>query len=1031
MAEISDEAKITSHHLLAAFDEERRGLEVLHQDLFDSSTEVVLSALEALARLREERSVQFVARLLERKDELVRSAAARTLGTIGSEATVGILTELFRLTRNEGVRCAALAGLAAAAPRDPAVVALIEEQATSRLVPATMRGCAAEHLVQVKGSAGITALLSLVPKEEIEKLYWLGRERPEVLPAIITHGLASYDSLPTSARGALVSVTTETPEVDSGAVILKGISDPQPAVRKLAYSAIGRDTRQLLLFPNLILRLMDHREPHPALEEEILSALSRIELVAGIGSTSSTSTRTKLLDETRRLYAELAERQQSSVSDAHELGWLMTRAREYLEYYASEEFRAALLGFLRGSTEHSANELISFLKASAVRVEARHLDGFRALVEIIRDPKRHGMALVGREIAGARLGARDLFNRLVRNLRMTRLIDGVGTEQRDLFLEIVTWAREARLFRLAEGALYALARVDAAGATRICRELIRNGQASKILTIASIRLLTDLRWEEMESAVIEVLRSSKDDHVLLNLIDALASAKLPTSPEILKTMVAILHNGRAVEVVQRVSGYLALQPASSLLDDVMQGFEICQPWRQEVILSLVERKVTQEGIESRSGLSEILYRILRGGTGSARPLVAVLLLRLGDSYAEEILKDILAEPAFADHVAVVQHLKGAIARNETLDLLVPLLSLGNPVLHEALRETLLAVEETGVQRHLCDLLLALRGASAIDGDELPAAGETAKKLEVDLLKEKKAYRFEREHIQEMAILFSDIQGYSKKAQALSSLQLTSLIQDYENILGPMMSEHRGELIKRMGDGHLFVFSSAIDAVLAAIRMQKALKRYNGYREEEFRLTIRIGIHWGRVVQKDGDVLGNHVNIASRLEGSARGGSILISEAAYERLEGHILCNEIGMITVKNISEPIRVFEPYEIALQFPEQLDPLKTAREKTAEVPPAGELSQRPESTVPPAAPAAPSEELHAYLNETFSHLNRLCLRLERQELDPRELRSEIQRRWRTIRAMTGRDGSSPAPQEEPSTPQAASSEPQPPAAP
>ena len=75
----------------------------------------------------------------------------------------------------------------------------------------------------------------------------------------------------------------------------------------------------------------------------------------------------------------------------------------------------------------------------------------------------------------------------------------------------------------------------------------------------------------------------------------------------------------------------------------------------------------------------------------------------------------------------------------------------------------------------------------------------------------------------------------------------------------------------------------------------------------------------------GDVLGNAVNIASRLESSAQPGSILVSEVVHERVKDAIHAREIGLITVKNISEPIRVFEPFEIALDLPAELDPLKS----------------------------------------------------------------------------------------------------------
>ena len=115
--------------------------------------------------------------------------------------------------------------------------------------------------------------------------------------------------------------------------------------------------------------------------------------------------------------------------------------------------------------------------------------------------------------------------------------------------------------------------------------------------------------------------------------------------------------------------------------------------------------------------------------------------------------------------------------------------------------------------------------------------------------EKETYRFEREHTRTCAVVFTDIQDYSAKAQEMSSLDLSALLQEYEGILLPVIDAHEGALVKRMGDGHLFVFREALDAVLAAIRVQKALRRYNRFQPEKQRVLIRIGVHWGEVVER--------------------------------------------------------------------------------------------------------------------------------------------------------------------------------------
>jgi class 3 adenylate cyclase len=262
-------------------------------------------------------------------------------------------------------------------------------------------------------------------------------------------------------------------------------------------------------------------------------------------------------------------------------------------------------------------------------------------------------------------------------------------------------------------------------------------------------------------------------------------------------------------------------------------------------------------------------------------------------------------------------------------------------------------------------------------------------------------------MEELAVFFTDIQGYSRKAQALSTMQLTSLIHDYEGILLPTVSSHRGTLIKKMGDGHLFVFESALDAGLAAVRLQKALKRFNSYREEAFRVIVRVGIHWGQVVRRDGDVLGNHVNIASRLESSAKGGSILVSEALYERFEGRIHARELGKITVKNISEPIKVFEPTEIQIDFPQELDPLRTKGRKLVTDAACTGVGASAEAAVVAAAPPRQrigrlDAETMKMLSEIFTSFDELCRKAELKKIPIGLLRTEIRKSWSKVRELS-----------------------------
>jgi hypothetical protein len=219
------------------------------------------------------------------------------------------------------------------------------------------------------------------------------------------------------------------------------------------------------------------------------------------------------------------------------------------------------------------------------------------------------------------------------------------------------------------------------------------------------------------------------------------------------------------------------------------------------------------------------------------------------------------------------------------------------------------------------------------------------------------------------------------------MQLSALLQEYEKLLLTHVEAHRGELVKRMGDGHMFVFQEPLPAVLAAIRLQKSLRRFNRYRDESTKVVIRIGIHGGRVVRKaQGDVLGNAVNIASRLESSARPGSILISDQVYDKVKDSVHAREIGHIPVKNISEPIRVFEPYEIVLDLPAELDPLKRA------------LSGTPEQTAASGSVTL-DRETYAEIARCFSALVGVCRSAESGQVPVSTITAQVLARWSRLR--------------------------------
>ena len=157
---------------------------------------------------------------------------------------------------------------------------------------------------------------------------------------------------------------------------------------------------------------------------------------------------------------------------------------------------------------------------------------------------------------------------------------------------------------------------------------------------------------------------------------------------------------------------------------------------------------------------------------------------------------------------------------------------------------------------------------------------------------------------------SDVVGYSRLTGADEDRILARLRALRSDLIDPTIAVHHGRVVKRTGDGSIVEFRSVVDAVNCAIEVQRAMVERNAGVAPDKRIEFRIGIHLGDVVEEsDGDLMGDGVNIAARLEGVAKPGAICLSEDAYRQVKGRLdlAVSDLGPKELKNIVEPIRVY----------------------------------------------------------------------------------------------------------------------------
>jgi len=160
-----------------------------------------------------------------------------------------------------------------------------------------------------------------------------------------------------------------------------------------------------------------------------------------------------------------------------------------------------------------------------------------------------------------------------------------------------------------------------------------------------------------------------------------------------------------------------------------------------------------------------------------------------------------------------------------------------------------------------------------------------------------------------AILATDVAGYSRLMGNDEEGTLDTLKALRSSVFDPKVAEHRGRIVKTTGDGALVEFASAVDATRCAMEIQRAMAEGNATIPEERRVEFRIGINVGDIIIDDGDIYGDGVNIAARVEALTSPGAVCLSDNAYQQIKGKLVLDvsDLGEQHLKNIAQPVRIY----------------------------------------------------------------------------------------------------------------------------
>jgi adenylate cyclase len=169
---------------------------------------------------------------------------------------------------------------------------------------------------------------------------------------------------------------------------------------------------------------------------------------------------------------------------------------------------------------------------------------------------------------------------------------------------------------------------------------------------------------------------------------------------------------------------------------------------------------------------------------------------------------------------------------------------------------------------------------------------------------------DRVHRRLAAILAADVAGYRRLMGNDEESTLAALKTSQREVIDPKVSEHRGRIVNSPGDSVLIEFASAVDATQCAVEIQKEMAKRNSVIPEDRRIEFRIGINVGDViVDNEGNIYGDGVNIAARVESLANPGALCLSEDAYKQVKGKLAihASDMGEHQLKNIQHPVRTY----------------------------------------------------------------------------------------------------------------------------
>jgi class 3 adenylate cyclase/HEAT repeat protein len=1004
---LGKEPLITIIQLLKSFYDEEVFLHFT-KEFYNSDLDVSLTAIESSAVIANEYAVPHLYKMIEKGKPEQKIAGIKALAVIRAPSSIPALIKYFSLFPDKAVRIEIMRTLTAIALDNEKFIELLKNTVTDTHAEEDLRVAASDGLVAARRLDLIKPLVKSGPpkvrKNLIKQCCSLSAEKageiflyaPELAKTLdvesLGYFLAGYLLFNKQADQKTVIAALTGKTKDATLSFLRALLDCEEEIAQplrvfkmlLIVPYLNRETEKLT-GENLekIVAVMREKAPY-AVNELVTITVAHLEALSG-----------KIKKNFLSLGA-VAQKEALLGGEAQKEALLSLLFARLIENYASPLLLEDIQRYFKGFKTQGEKELVESIRRAMVEASEEEKNQFKACLPLFNPARKAEQMRTATMLTNVDLGRPFLIRRLNRFVRLAGLL-GIKTVIKNV-QKILEFARTERIGYLEETAVVSLCQLyDKPTVDRAAGHFARPLENLPSLKgyVRGLRFVSPPLYLKELAEIL--LKPEVGDDVKLCALDTLDRFDLRAARGVLPALIKAFFIPSGEPRLKPAIERLIIKNGDALIFQAMLGFLD----RPELAARLLAVRTLREIVLRDKNLPrEVLvnryYLLLEDPNTEVKQEALVALLALKDDYAIEVFGDYFKKENRAELPALLERLKRPLTR-EVAQFLFGQVGTNEPVLQRTLRGLLQDAAKSDFAEELRNVLLDYlnrqQGKVIKFSSPVAAADEGA-----GLVGEaKEEFKFKRENAQILTVFFCDMAGYTEKASQVNATTIITVIRSFEGIVFPTIEEFRGQVIKTFGDGILAAFKHPLNAVLAALTVQKKVRDYNLYKTDDEKFYLRIGLNTGQVIRKQNDIFGDVVNVASRMQAAANPGDIRLTLDTYNEIQNYVKCTPLGKIDVKG-KGAIAAYTAQEVKVDFNHLLKAgaPKAEAAKPGAVDPITNLK---ESMFTPrfAAPAgvAGGRALLRELEKLFGSVAAAVEELAKDYHEEYELKRYLQRRW------------------------------------